>query len=132
MLIIFIILFILAYLLGSINSAIIVSKIMGLEDPRKQGSRNPGTTNVLRIGGKTAAGIVLASDVLKGVIPVLVACLLSMHGFWLGLIGVAAIVGHMYPIFFRFEGGKGVATTLGVIFSLSIGLGLIVIIIFLK
>lgn len=131
MLITFAIILILAYLLGSINSAILVSKLMGLTDPRKQGSGNPGTTNVLRGGGKKAAAIVLVGDVLKGVIPVVAGCLLGIHGLLLGLIGLAAIVGHMFPIFFKFKGGKGVATTLGVIFSLSLILGTIMLLIFL-
>lgn len=129
--IIFIIVLVLAYLLGSVNSAILVSKLMKLPDPRAQGSGNPGATNVLRSGNKTAAGIVLLFDVLKGFIPVLVGHSLSIHGFWLGLIGLAAIAGHIFPLFFRFEGGKGVATTFGVLFGLSLGLGLLTLIIFL-
>ncbi len=129
--IIFIILFILAYLLGSINSAIVVSKLINLPDPRAQGSGNPGATNVLRSGNKAAAIIVLVGDVLKGFIPVIIGHWFSIHGLLLGLIGFAAIAGHIFPLFFRFEGGKGVATTFGVIFALSLGLGLITLIIFL-
>lgn len=128
-LIIFLIFFVLAYLLGSVNSAILVSKLMGLPDPRMQGSGNPGATNVLRSGNKVAAAVVLIGDVLKGVIPVLLASMLSVHGFLLAMIGLAAVAGHIYPVFFRFEGGKGVATTMGVIFSLSLGLGIITLLI---
>lgn len=127
--IVFIVFFILAYLLGSLNSAILVSKLMGLADPRQQGSGNPGATNVLRSGNKVAAAIVLIGDVLKGAIPVLLASMLSVHGFLLGMIGFAAVAGHVFPLFFRFEGGKGVATTMGVIFSLSLGLGLVTLLI---
>jgi len=128
-LIIFIIFFVLAYLLGSVNSAILVSKLMGLPDPRTQGSGNPGATNVLRSGNKVAAAAVLIGDVLKGMIPVLLASMLLVHGFLLAMIGLAAVTGHIYPVFFRFEGGKGVATTMGVIFSLSLGLGIITLLI---
>lgn len=118
-------LLLLAYLLGSINSAILVCKLLGLPDPRQQGSGNPGVTNVLRYGSKVAAAWVLIGDVLKGVIPVIIASWFNIHGFLLGLIGLAAIVGHMYPLFFRLQGGKGVATTFGVVFALSFTLGLI-------
>lgn len=122
---VFIIFFVLAYLLGSVNFAIIISKLMHLPDPRTQGSGNPGATNVLRSGNKLAAGLVLVADILKGAIPVLLACLLSVHGFLLAMIGLAAVAGHVFPLFFNFEGGKGVATTMGALFALSFGLGLI-------
>lgn len=114
---------ILAYLMGSISSAVLVSKFMGLPDPRTEGSRNPGATNVLRLGGKQAAIIVLIADGLKGFLPVIIARLLGVEGFALGLVALAAFLGHIYPIFFKFEGGKGVATSIGAIFGLSLFVG---------
>ncbi len=108
-----------AYLFGSISAAIIVCKIMALPDPRTQGSNNPGATNVLRIGGKKAAAITLMTDMLKGFIPVLVAVLLNSDEVTLALVAIAAFLGHLYPIFFGFKGGKGVATALGVFLALS-------------
>lgn len=114
---------ILAYLLGSVSAAILVCRLMGLPDPRTDGSGNPGTTNVLRLGGKPAALMTLAGDMLKGVIPVLLAREYGLDDASLGAIGVAAFLGHLYPIFFRFEGGKGVATALGVMLTLHWGLG---------
>jgi len=116
-----------AYLMGSICVAIPVCKLMGLPDPRSQGSKNPGTTNVLRIGGKKAALLTLAGDSLKGVIPVIVAQLLGVESFSLGLVALAAFLGHLYPIFFGFEGGKGVATGFGVVFALAWPLGLLLV-----
>jgi glycerol-3-phosphate acyltransferase PlsY len=112
-------LIILAYLLGSLSAAIIVCRLMGLPDPRTQGSNNPGATNVLRIGGKRAAGITLLGDFLKGLLPVLLGVMLGMDAMVLALIGLAAFLGHLYPVFFGFQGGKGVATALGVILGLS-------------
>lgn len=117
----------LAYLLGSISSAIIVCKAMGLGDPRDAGSGNPGATNVLRIGGdkgKRAAAITLVGDMLKGVIPVLVAHALGFEPLWIMLVGFAAFIGHLYPVFFQFKGGKGVATMLGVLLALNFWAGL--------
>lgn len=108
-----------AYLFGSISSAIVVCRLMGLPDPRTQGSRNPGATNVLRIGGKKAAAITLLGDALKGFIPVLAAKLYGIESLGLALIMLAAFLGHLYPIFFRFEGGKGVATLIGCLLALS-------------
>src|SRR5258708_38140208 len=108
-----------SYLIGSISSAIIVCKIMRLPDPRTQGSHNPGATNVLRIGGKKAAVITLFGDLLKGVIPVLAAKCLNFDALTLSLIAFAAFIGHIFPIFFRFEGGKGVATALGCLLALN-------------
>lgn len=108
-----------AYLFGSISAAIIVCKIMGLPDPRTQGSNNPGATNVLRLGGKKAAAITLIADMLKGFFPVLLAVLLNSDELTLALVAAAAFLGHLYPIFFGFKGGKGVATVLGVILGLS-------------
>ena len=109
----------LAYLFGSISSAILVCRVMGLPDPRSTGSNNPGATNVLRIGGKKAAVITLSGDILKGLIPVLVARVLSDDPVLISLVGVAAFIGHLYPVFFSFKGGKGVATASGVFIGLS-------------
>jgi glycerol-3-phosphate acyltransferase PlsY len=120
---------IIAYLLGSLSSAIIVCKIMGLPDPRTQGSGNPGATNVLRIGGKQAAIIVLLGDALKGFIPVFLAHILGVNNFALGLVALAALLGHLYPLFFNFQGGKGVATGIGAMFGISFVLGLVAIIV---
>jgi glycerol-3-phosphate acyltransferase PlsY len=117
------ILIISAYLLGSISSAIIVCKLMGLPDPRTQGSNNPGATNVLRLGGKKPAAITLLGDSLKGFIPMLAAHLLDASPLILALTGMAAFLGHLYPVFFGFKGGKGVATALGVQFGLHWGIG---------
>lgn len=113
-----------AYLLGSVSSAIIVCKLMGLPDPRTQGSGNPGATNVLRVGGKRPAAITLFGDMLKGFLPVLVAQLLHVSDLALALVGFAAFVGHLWPVFFGFKGGKGVATMLGVLFGFHWGVGL--------
>lgn len=110
---------IIAYLLGSVSTAIITCKAMGLPDPRTEGSKNPGGTNVLRIGGKKAALITVVGDVLKGVIPVLVFKYGTSIGIsGLGWVSLAAVVGHMYPLYYRFEGGKGVATLVGVTMAL--------------
>ena len=113
-----------AYLLGSISSAIIVCRLVGLPDPRTQGSNNPGATNVLRIGGKKAAAITLLGDSLKGLAPMLIGHLLDAGPAALGAIGLAAFLGHLYPLFFSFQGGKGVATALGVQFGLYWPIGL--------
>jgi glycerol-3-phosphate acyltransferase PlsY len=113
-----IVLVVLGYLCGSLASAVIVCRVMGLPDPRKQGSGNPGATNVLRLGGKKAAALTLAGDVLKGAVPVLLAHLLSDSPTVLASTAVATIVGHMYPVFFQFKGGKGVATTFGAVAAL--------------
>jgi glycerol-3-phosphate acyltransferase PlsY len=120
-------LLVLAYLLGSVCSAIIVCKILGLPDPRTQGSNNPGATNVMRIGGKKAALITLAGDMLKGVPLVLLAQHLQLRPDLISAIGLAAFMGHLYPVYFKFEGGKGVATALGVLLALywPLGLGVI-------
>jgi glycerol-3-phosphate acyltransferase PlsY len=115
-----------AYLLGSISSAIIVCRLMGLPDPRTQGSNNPGATNVLRIGGKRAAAITLFGDSLKGLIPMLAGHLLGVGPGGLAAIGLAAFLGHLFPIFFGFRGGKGVATALGVQLGLWWPIGLTV------
>ncbi len=113
-----------AYLVGSVSSAIIVCRLMGLPDPRDQGSGNPGATNVMRIGGKKAAAITLAGDALKGLLPVLVASTLNSNSLLLSAVVFAAFFGHLYPIFFDFKGGKGVATSFGVSLGVSWLLGL--------
>lgn len=108
-----------AYLVGSLNSAIVLCKLSGLPDPRTQGSGNPGATNVLRFGGKKLAATVLLIDVLKGVLPVVVAHLSGLDMVWVAATAFAAFLGHLYPIFFQFQGGKGVATALGGFLALS-------------
>ena len=120
----------LSYLLGSLSFAVIVSKFMGLSDPRSYGSKNPGATNVLRSGNKKAAILTLLFDAVKGWVPVV---WILNHGAPFGLTegaaaaaGLAAFLGHLYPIFFRFQGGKGVATALGVLVGVSPLLGLAV------
>ena len=120
------VLMIAAYLLGSVSAAILTCKAMGLADPRTMGSNNPGATNVLRIGGKKAAAITLLGDMLKGLIPVLLAKFAGLDFTWLALIGLAAFLGHLYPAFYGFDGGKGVATALGVYFGLNLWAGLLV------
>jgi glycerol-3-phosphate acyltransferase PlsY len=108
-----------AYLLGSLSAAIITCKLMGLPDPRTMGSKNPGATNVLRTGSKKAAALTLFGDFLKGLLPVLLGLVLKMEPQTLALIALAAFLGHLYPLFFGFKGGKGVATALGVILGLA-------------
>ncbi|NOY63647.1 MAG: glycerol-3-phosphate 1-O-acyltransferase PlsY [Gammaproteobacteria bacterium] len=112
-----------AYLLGSLSSAIIYCRVMRLPDPRSQGSGNPGATNVLRFGGKKAAIIVLLGDLLKGLIPVLLVKLLGFPPIVVAAVAFAAFLGHLYPLFFRFQGGKGVATALGALTGLSWAVG---------
>lgn len=119
-----IILVLFGYLLGSVNSAIIVCALMGLPDPRSEGSGNPGATNVLRVGGKKAAFITLAGDLLKGAIPVVAAWLANVPVMVVALTGVAAFLGHLYPLYYRFRGGKGVATMMGVLYAYSFLAGL--------
>ncbi len=109
---------VLAYFIGSISAAILVCRALGLPDPRTDGSGNPGATNVLRIGGKKPAAMTLAGDLLKGLIPVAIANLFSDNTVLIALVGLGALLGHLYPIFFNFEGGKGVATAFGVMFGL--------------
>ena len=104
-----------AYLLGSVSSAILISRLLGLPDPRTEGSRNPGATNVLRLGSKPGAVLTLAGDIAKGVLPVLAARWLSDEPVLLALAALGAFLGHLFPLYFRFEGGKGVATALGVL-----------------
>jgi len=117
-----------AYLLGSLSFAVIVSKVMGLNDPRTYGSKNPGATNVLRSGSKPAALVTLLLDGVKGWLPVaLVGWYGKPYGLedgTIALVGLAAFLGHLFPVFFRFQGGKGVATALGVFFGIDWVLGL--------
>jgi glycerol-3-phosphate acyltransferase PlsY len=117
-------LIVIAYLFGSISSAIIVCRVAGLGDPRDAGSGNPGATNVLRLGGKKAALFTLIGDMLKGTIPVAVALYLQQPHWVVGSTAVAAFLGHLFPIFFRFKGGKGVATFFGVLLVLNWQLGI--------
>lgn len=114
---------VLAYLLGSISSAILVSRLFKLPDPRSNGSNNPGATNVYRLGGAFPACLVLVFDILKGTIPVWGAYFLQLDPLMLGLIGVAACLGHMFPIFFHFKGGKAVATAFGTLLPIGLSLG---------
>ncbi|MGZ5012960.1 MAG: glycerol-3-phosphate 1-O-acyltransferase PlsY [Methylobacter sp.] len=113
-----------AYLIGSISSAIIICRLMGLPDPREQGSGNPGATNVMRIGGKKAAAITLLGDMLKGLIPVYASNALGLPTELVAATGLAAFMGHLYPVFFGFKGGKGVATSVGVLLGFFWALGL--------
>ena len=106
------------YLFGSISTAILTCHLMGLPDPRSEGSGNPGATNVLRLGGKKAAFLTLSGDMLKGLIPVLIAQALHASPLIQSATALAAFLGHLYPVFFGFRGGKGVATALGVAFGL--------------
>lgn len=112
------------YLLGSVSTAIITCRLMGLPDPRSEGSRNPGATNVLRVGGKKAAAITLLGDMLKGLLPVLIALSLGMSDAVIAACGLAAFLGHLYPLYYGFQGGKGVATILGVLLGTHWLLGL--------
>ncbi len=118
------ILIITGYLAGSLSAAIITCRVMGLPDPRTQGSNNPGATNVLRHGGKKAAAITLFGDAIKGVIPVVAAQLMGMPPLILASVALAAFFGHLYPVFFNFRGGKGVATALGVLVALAWPVGI--------
>ena len=120
----------LAYLLGSVSFAVVVSKAMGLPDPYTHGSKNPGATNVLRTGNKVAAALTLFGDAAKGCVAVTIARAVlgdpinSDNNLMLGLVAIAVFLGHLYPIFYRFKGGKGVATAAGILFAISWVLGL--------
>jgi glycerol-3-phosphate acyltransferase PlsY len=120
----------LAYLLGSVSFAVVVSKAMGLPDPYTHGSKNPGATNVLRTGNKVAAALTLFGDAAKGWLAVTIARAVlgdpisSDNNLMLGLVAIAVFLGHLYPIFYRFKGGKGVATAAGILFAISWVLGL--------
>ncbi len=120
--IVVLVMIILAYLLGSISSAVLICRVCHLPDPRTQGSKNPGATNVLRVGGKWAAIAVLLCDVLKGMLPVWASYFLNIQPLMLGFIGLAACLGHIYPLFFHFKGGKGVATALGTMAPIGLDL----------
>ena len=115
-----------AYVIGSFSSAIILAKALSLPDPRSEGSGNAGATNMLRIASKKVAALVVVGDVLKGVIAVLLAKTLGVTGSALGYCALASVVGHIFPCFFGFKGGKGVATFLGALLGLSFTLGLTV------
>ncbi len=116
------------YLIGSISSAVLISRVMGLPDPRLEGSGNPGATNVLRLGNKAAAALTLVGDLLKGTLPVLFALQVSGDQSVVAGAAAGAFLGHLFPIFFKFQGGKGVATALGVFLAVNplMGLGLAV------
>ncbi len=122
---------IVGYLFGSICSAVIVSRIFNLADPCSEGSKNPGATNVLRLSGKKYAAMVMVFDLLKGTIPVLIAKMMPVSELIVTYTCLAAVLGHMFPIFFSFKGGKGVATALGALLGLQFILGVMVIIIWL-
>lgn len=110
----------LAYLIGSLSSAILVSMVLRLPDPRNSGSNNPGATNILRLGSKTGALITLIGDIAKGLLPILaVKTWVSDESLLLASLGLGAILGHIFPIYFKFVGGKGVATALGVFLALT-------------
>ena len=113
-----------AYLIGSIATAILVGRAMGLGDPRQSGSGNPGATNILRIGGKKAAALTLCGDLIKGVIPIVIARWLGAEGWILAAVALATFLGHLYPVYFGFRGGKGVATAMGTLLALMPLLGL--------
>ena len=121
----------LAYLVGSISTAIITCKIMGLEDPRKVGSNNPGATNVLRHGGKKAAIITLLGDMLKGLVPVLLVTQFQTDTLTIAVTGLLALLGHIFPVYYGFKGGKGVATFYGVILGTNWLVGLLAITVWL-
>ena len=114
-----------SYLVGSTNSSIILSKLYKLPDPRGYGSKNPGATNILRSGNKVIALSVLVFDILKGCLPVLIAYYLLEDRVYAQVIGVFAVIGHIFPIFYKFKGGKGVATALGSVLGFDFALGLI-------
>lgn len=116
-----------AYLIGSLASAVIVGRLLGTGDPRAQGSGNPGATNMLRIGGKKAGALTLVGDMLKGLIAVLIARAIGAGAEVQALAAGAAFVGHLFPVFFGFRGGKGVATALGALLGLQWSVGLLVV-----
>ena len=114
-----------SYLIGSISSAVIICKALGVPDPRTQGSKNPGATNVLRLGGKKIAAFVLFFDGLKGAVPVFIGDYYGFGLIALTLTVLCAFLGHIFPVFFRFKGGKGVATYLGGLIAINLLAGLI-------
>lgn len=115
-----------AYLLGSVSFGIVVSRAMGLPDPSTYGSGNPGATNVLRTGKKSAALLTLMGDAAKGWLAVWLALHFGLSPLWVAVVGAAVFLGHLYPVYYQFKGGKGVATALGVLLALSPWLGLAV------
>ena len=127
----FILSVIIAYLLGSISCSIILAKLLKLQDPRSQGSGNAGATNMWRLAGKQAAIYVLVGDALKGLIAVLIARLFHVSGIGLGFIAFIVVIGHVFPLYFKFRGGKGVATALGAVVALSFWVALFLVIVWL-
>lgn len=128
MIITVLLLLVFAYFVGSISSAILLARLFNYPDPRTQGSKNPGATNILRMGNKYLAATVLFFDFLKGVIPVWLAITYSIELNFIGLVALAACLGHMYPIFFNYRGGKAVATSLGAMVPLGILVSILLII----
>ena len=119
------VLIIISYIIGSVNSSIVFSKIYKLPDPREYGSKNPGATNILRSGNKILALAIVIFDILKGFLPVVIAYYFIKEDVYVQIIGVIAVIGHIYPIFYKFKGGKGVATSFGAILAFDFILGLI-------
>lgn len=122
----FLFLVVVGYLMGSVSSAIIVCRTFALPDPRSEGSKNPGATNVLRIAGKKYAALVMLGDVLKGTIPVVIAKALDAEPVTVAFTALAAVIGHIYPVFFEFKGGKGVATAIGALLGFHFIIGVMV------
>lgn len=122
----FIVCIAIGYLMGSVSSAVIVCRLCNLPDPRTEGSKNPGATNVMRLAGKSYGLIVMLADVLKGLLPVLFAQLLGASAVTVGFTAFAAVIGHMFPVFFEYKGGKGVATAIGAMLGLHLMLGVMV------
>lgn len=114
-------------MVGSLSSAVIICRLAHLPDPRLAGSKNPGTTNVLRLGGKKLAALTLICDVLKGALPVIIARSMNVHPITMGLVMLFVLLGHMYPVFYDFKGGKGVATAAGALLALCWSAGLLLI-----
>ncbi len=114
-----------SYLIGSFCSAVFISRLCHLPDPRLEGSKNPGATNVLRLSGKKYAVLVLLTDILKGLLPLIIAHIFGAPSLLLGWMALAAVLGHIFPIFYDFQGGKGVATALGALIGLNLWIGLL-------
>jgi acyl phosphate:glycerol-3-phosphate acyltransferase len=123
------IMIIIAYLIGSVSTAIIICKTLNLPDPRTEGSKNAGASNVVRLAGKKVGAMVMAGDGVKGLIAVMLAHFVGVGPFAIGLVAFAAVVGHVFPLYFNFEGGKGVATAIGSLFGISLILGIIAVIV---
>ena len=117
-----------AYLCGSLSSAVLICRVFGLPDPRSSGSRNPGATNVLRIGGRVPAALVLITDILKGTLPTYLGYWVGIEPIYLGVIAIAACLGHIFPLFFGFQGGKAVATAFGTMLPIGLDLAALLII----